>query len=253
MLLDGWVAAHRNDRSAAEEAYRRTLDLSRSSGFADHAAFALARLGATALAAGDPHLAEQLFRQALAAAEAARAPWVAAHSAGRARPGTRRRSGTRPRQSGCIGPSSTGPSVPRSHRARETLFFALAGDPATGGAPRPRRPCRRARRRGRGGRPASARRARDHLTILLARQRRGLGWQRRGSRLRDRSSIDESKGGTNEPGIRHSESRSLGDRPQRRAVRGVRGNDSDLARYRPVCVRRSSSAPTRWQAALSAL
>ena len=80
MLLHGCVAAHRNDRSAAEEAYRRTLDLSDRTGFADHAAFALARLGATALAAGDPHLAEQLLRQALAAADAARAPWVAAHS-----------------------------------------------------------------------------------------------------------------------------------------------------------------------------
>jgi len=131
MLLHGWVAAHRNDRSAAEEAYRRTLDLSDRTGFADHAAFALARLGATALAAGDPHLAEQLLRQALAAADAARAPWVAAHS--RVELG---------RALAAIGDAATAErlyrtvldwsSVPRSHRARETLFFALAGDPATG-------------------------------------------------------------------------------------------------------------------------
>ena len=50
------------------------------SGLADHAAFAFAGLGSTALAAGNLRRAEQLLRQALAAAEAARAAWVAAHA-----------------------------------------------------------------------------------------------------------------------------------------------------------------------------
>ncbi len=49
-------------------------------GFADHAAFALAGLGWNAYASGDLRKAEDLERQALAAAEAARSPWTAAHA-----------------------------------------------------------------------------------------------------------------------------------------------------------------------------
>jgi predicted ATPase len=129
-LLEGWVAAHRGDRSAAEEAYLRTLDSAEHSGLADHAAFALAGLGSSALAAGDPRRAEQLLRQALAAAEAARAAWVAAHA--RVELG---------RVLAAAGDDATAErlyrtvldwsTAPRPHQARETLFIALAGDPAT--------------------------------------------------------------------------------------------------------------------------
>jgi hypothetical protein len=79
-LLEGWIAERRSDRSAAEDAYRRALVAAERAGFADHAAFAFAGLGSTALAHGDPRRAEQFLRQALTAAEGARAPWVAAHA-----------------------------------------------------------------------------------------------------------------------------------------------------------------------------
>ena len=52
----------------------------RRSGFGDHAAFALAGLGAIAVANSDLRKAEELQRQALATAEAAQAPWVAAQA-----------------------------------------------------------------------------------------------------------------------------------------------------------------------------
>ncbi len=129
-LLQGWVAERRSDRSAAEEAYLRTLEVADRSALADHAAFAFAGLGSTALAAGDLRRAEQLLRQALAAAEAARAPWVAAHA--RVELG---------RVLAAAGDDATAErlyrtvldwsALPRPHRARETLFIALAGDPAT--------------------------------------------------------------------------------------------------------------------------
>jgi predicted ATPase/DNA-binding SARP family transcriptional activator len=129
-LLEGWVAAHRGDRSAAEEAYLRTLDSAERSGLADHAAFAFAGLGSSALAAGNPRRAEQLLRQALAAAEAARAAWVAAHARGELG-----------RVLAAAGDDATAErlyrtvldwsTAPRPHQGRETLFIALAGDPAT--------------------------------------------------------------------------------------------------------------------------
>jgi hypothetical protein len=129
-LFQGWVAAQRDDRSTAEDAYGRALDLASATGFADHAAFALAGLGSTALAAGDPRRAQQLLRQALAAADPARAPWIAAHA--RVALG---------RALAAAGDGTTAErlyqavldwsALPRSHRARETLFVALARDPAT--------------------------------------------------------------------------------------------------------------------------
>ena len=183
MLLHGCVAAHRNDRSAAEEAYRRTLDLS------------IVRASPTMRPSPWLGWARPHWRQATRT-------WRSSSSARRLqpqmRPGRRgwrriagsssaghsRRSGTRPRQSGCIGPSSTGRPSHVAPGARDTVLRprGRSGDRR---APRPRRPCRRARRRGRGGRPASARRARDHLTrptLAFRRgQRRPTAWQRHGS------------------------------------------------------------------------
>ena len=68
------------DHRAAEETYRRALELAGRIGFADHAAFALSGLGATALARGDLRQAQELQRQAVAASEAAHAAWTAAHA-----------------------------------------------------------------------------------------------------------------------------------------------------------------------------
>ena len=80
MLLEAWVAERRNEPAAAEDAYRRALELAGRIGFADHATFALARLGSNALERGDTRRAEELFRQALAMAEAASTSWLAAHA-----------------------------------------------------------------------------------------------------------------------------------------------------------------------------
>ena len=52
LLLEAWVAERRQDGAAAVEAYRRALELARRVDFGDHAAFALAGLGANALAGG---------------------------------------------------------------------------------------------------------------------------------------------------------------------------------------------------------
>jgi hypothetical protein len=45
MLLEAWVAERRNEPGAAEDAYRRALELAGRIGFADHVSFALIRLG----------------------------------------------------------------------------------------------------------------------------------------------------------------------------------------------------------------
>jgi predicted ATPase len=129
MLLDAWVAERRNDGDAAADAYRRALDLAGSAGFTDHVAFALSGLASCALARGDVRHAEELQRRALATAEEARAEWAAAHARvelGRVLAG--------------VGDTDTAARLyrdvlewadkPRPHRARESLFLALAEDPA---------------------------------------------------------------------------------------------------------------------------
>ena len=118
-------------RKAAVDAYMRVLELANQPHFADHAAFALARLGSHALASGNLLEAEELFRRALAAADAARAPWVTAYARvelGRAR--------------AAAGDADTAERLyrqaleaavrPRPHRARESVFALIAGSPATG-------------------------------------------------------------------------------------------------------------------------
>ena len=129
MLLEAWVAGRRSDESAAAEAYQRAFALAGRAGFADHAAFALAGLGWTAFASGDLPKAEELERRALAAAEAAQSPWTAAHARVRLA-----------RVLAAAGDPGTAEALyrevlewsdkPRPHGARETLFLALAEDPA---------------------------------------------------------------------------------------------------------------------------
>ena len=128
-LLEAWVAGRRSDESAAAEAYQRAFALAGRAGFADHAAFALAGLGWTAFASGDLPKAEELERRALAAAEAAQSPWTAAHARVRLA-----------RVLAAAGDPDTAEALyrevlewsdkPRPHGARETLFLALAEDPA---------------------------------------------------------------------------------------------------------------------------
>jgi tetratricopeptide (TPR) repeat protein len=129
MLLDAWVAKRRNDGDAATAAYRRALDLASDAGFADHVAFALSGLASCALEGGDRRHAEELQRRALATAEGARAAWAAAHA--RVELG---------RILAAAGDTETAAKLyrnvlewsklPRPHGPRESLFVALAEEPA---------------------------------------------------------------------------------------------------------------------------
>jgi predicted ATPase/DNA-binding SARP family transcriptional activator len=133
MLLDAWVAERRDDGDAATAAYGRALDLAARVGFADHAAFALSGLASRALANGDLARAEELERRALATAEAARAAWAAAHA--RVELG---------HILAAAGDTETAAKLyrnvlewsklPRPHGPRESLFVALAEEPAAAAA-----------------------------------------------------------------------------------------------------------------------
>jgi predicted ATPase/DNA-binding SARP family transcriptional activator len=130
LLLEAWVGERRQDSVGAAEAYRSALEVAGRVGFGDHAAFALAGLGSNALARRDLREAEELQRQALATAEAARAPWVAAHA--RVQLG---------RCAALAGEAHTAERLycqviewsqtQRPRQARESLFLALASSPAT--------------------------------------------------------------------------------------------------------------------------
>jgi tetratricopeptide repeat protein len=129
LLLGAWVAERRGESANAVDGYRRALDLAGRIGFADHAAFALWALGSIALANGDPHEAEELQRQALATAEAAGAPWVAAHT--RVQLGLiAAATGDAETADGLYRGVLDWSQLERPHQARESLFVALAGDPA---------------------------------------------------------------------------------------------------------------------------
>jgi len=130
LLLEAWVAERRQDGAAAVEAYRRALELAGGVAFGDHAAFALAGLGANALANGDLQEAEELQRQALLTAEAAQATWVAAHACiqlGR----IATVSGDADGAERLFRQVLEWSQLERPRQARESLFRALAGSPAT--------------------------------------------------------------------------------------------------------------------------
>jgi tetratricopeptide (TPR) repeat protein len=133
ILLEAWVAERRREEPAAANAYRRALELARRIGFDDHAAFALARLGENALAGGDLGEAQELERQALLAAEAAQATWVAADARvqlGRIAAAAGDADGSERLYREVLAWSE----VPRPHQARESLFDALVGSPAAAAA-----------------------------------------------------------------------------------------------------------------------
>jgi tetratricopeptide (TPR) repeat protein len=130
LLLEAWAAEGRGEVAAAGDAYRRAFELAWRIGFGDHAAFALAGLGAIALANGDLRKADELQRQALATAEAAQAPWVAIH----ARVHLARiaaASGNTDEADRLYRAVLEWSTMQRPHQARESLFVALAGNPAT--------------------------------------------------------------------------------------------------------------------------
>ena len=132
-LLEAWVAERLDEPERAVDAYRRALELSERVGFPDHASFALAGLGSIAYSTRDLRRAEELTRRALEVAEAASESWLAAHARVRLA-----------RVLEAHGDPDTAESLYRSvldwsekpwpHRARESLFVALAGDPADAAA-----------------------------------------------------------------------------------------------------------------------
>ena len=130
LLLEAWAAEGRGEDAAAVDAYRRAYELAGRIGFGDHAAFALAGLGAIALANDDLPKAEELQQQALTAADAAQAPWVAAQ----ARVQLARiaaASGNTDEADRLFREVLEWSTMQRPHQARESLFVALAGNPAT--------------------------------------------------------------------------------------------------------------------------
>ena len=130
LLLEAWAAERRGEDAAAVDAYRRALELAGRIGFGDHAAFALAGLGASALASGDLREAEELQLQALATAEEAQATLVAAQ----ARVQLARiaaASGNADEADRLYREVIAWSTLQRPHQARESLFVALAGNPAT--------------------------------------------------------------------------------------------------------------------------
>jgi predicted ATPase/DNA-binding SARP family transcriptional activator len=130
MLLEAWVAERQNERAAAEDAYGRALELAGRIGFADHASFALARLGSNAFSSGDLRHAEEFSRQALAAAEAASTPWLAAHARvqlARVLEAAGDADTAETLYSSVVEWSQT----PRPRQVRESLFVGLAGSPGS--------------------------------------------------------------------------------------------------------------------------
>jgi predicted ATPase/DNA-binding SARP family transcriptional activator len=129
-LLEALLAERRGDAEAAADAYRRALGRSERAGFSEHASFALSGLGSIAFARGNLGEAEALCRRALAVAEAASAPWLVAHAKARLA-----------QVLVAVGDAEAAATLyrdvidwseePRQHAAREALFIALVGSPAT--------------------------------------------------------------------------------------------------------------------------
>jgi tetratricopeptide (TPR) repeat protein len=129
MLIEAWIAEQRNDPGAAEDAYRRALELAGRIGFAGHVSFALAQLGSIALARGDTRQAEELCRQALVTTDAASASWLAAHARvqlAQALEAAGDADTAETQYRSVIEWSQT----PRPRQARETLVVGLGGSPA---------------------------------------------------------------------------------------------------------------------------
>jgi predicted ATPase/DNA-binding SARP family transcriptional activator len=129
-LLEASLAERRGDTEAAAAAYRRALERSERAGFADHASFALCGIASTALARGDRREAEELQRRALVTAEAAHATWAAAY----ARVQLARISAASGDADGAeklYRQVIDWAGIERPHQARESLFLALVGSPAT--------------------------------------------------------------------------------------------------------------------------
>ena len=129
-LLEGWLAEQRGDAPVATAAFRRALERSERAGFADHASFALTGLGSTAFGAGNLEEAEAQYRRALELAEAASASWLVAHAKAKLAQ-VLETAGDADGAATLYRDVLAWCEEPRRHEAREALFIALAGSPAT--------------------------------------------------------------------------------------------------------------------------
>jgi len=129
-LLEAWLAEQRGDEEAAAAAYRRALETSERAGFADHASFALVGLGSLAFASGDFVEAERAYRRALAVADEGSAPWLVAHAKTRLAQ-LLEAAGEADAAAALFRDVLAWSEEPRRHGAREALFVALVGNPAT--------------------------------------------------------------------------------------------------------------------------
>ena len=131
LLLEAWVAERRQDAAAAVEAYRRALELAGRVGFGDHAAFALAGLGVER--ARERRSARGRGAPAAGACHRRGGPGAVGRGPC-TRPARAHRRGVRRRgrcRDGCTARCSSGRRSQRPRQARESLFVALAGSPAT--------------------------------------------------------------------------------------------------------------------------
>ena len=129
-LLEASLAERRGDAGTAVGAYGRALDRSRRAGLAEHASFALTGLGSVAFANGDFDEAEAHYRRALAVADAASASWLVAHANARLAQ-VLETAGDHDAAESLYRAVVAWSEQPRPHLAREALFVALAGSPAT--------------------------------------------------------------------------------------------------------------------------
>jgi predicted ATPase/DNA-binding SARP family transcriptional activator len=129
-LLEAWLAERRDDAEAASAAYRRALERSERAGFAEHASFALTGLGSIAFANGDFREAEAQYLRALAVADAVSASWLVADAKARLAQ-IRAAAGDAEGAESLYRDVVAWSEEPRRHEAREALFIALAGSPAT--------------------------------------------------------------------------------------------------------------------------
>jgi tetratricopeptide (TPR) repeat protein len=128
-LLEARLAEQRGDAEGAVAAYRRALERSERTGFADHAAFALTGLGSIAFANGDLDVAEAHYRRALAVANSVSHSWLVAHTRARLAQVFERR-GDAEGAAELYRAVIEWSQQPRRHDAREALFISLAGSPA---------------------------------------------------------------------------------------------------------------------------
>jgi predicted ATPase/DNA-binding SARP family transcriptional activator len=129
LLVEAWVAEQQGDQATACRLNREAGDLATRIGFPDHAAYALTREGAIAAKAGDLERAADLLREASDRAASVEAS-LAAAQADVELADVLRTTGEVDGAARLYHQVLEWSEAPRPHHARESLFLALAGNPA---------------------------------------------------------------------------------------------------------------------------